>query len=90
MKGTSPSQASRTLSGLRFTATKFQDGEANLLARRNFIVINSLEWGNQGYRNRWLTSPRTSLQSMASMKQASLLRPHALRPIGNDRNRTVM
>ena len=42
MKGTSPSQASRTPSGLRFRATRCQDGEANLLARRNFIVINSL------------------------------------------------
>jgi hypothetical protein len=35
MKGTSPSQASRTPVGLRFTATKCQDGEANLF-------INSL------------------------------------------------
>jgi len=35
MKGTSPSQASRTPSGLRFTATRCQDGEANLF-------INSL------------------------------------------------
>jgi hypothetical protein len=35
MKGTSPSQASREPSGLRYTATKCQDGEANLF-------INSL------------------------------------------------
>lgn len=35
MKGTSPPQASRIPSGLRFTATKCQDGEANLF-------INSL------------------------------------------------
>lgn len=53
MKGTSPSQASRRLSGLRFMATQCQDGEAKLLVRRNFIVINSLEMGNFGYRNRW-------------------------------------
>lgn len=43
MKGTFPSQASRDLPRFRFTATECQGGEANLLARRNFILINSLE-----------------------------------------------
>lgn len=52
MKGTSPSQASRRLSGLRFTAIECQDGEANLLPRRNFMAINSLDMGNFDYRNR--------------------------------------
>jgi hypothetical protein len=42
MKGTTLSQESRVPSGLRFTATKRHDEEANLLARRNVIVINSL------------------------------------------------
>ena len=46
MKGTSPSQASRALSGLRFTAQQCQDGEANLF-------INSLDKVNGDYRNRW-------------------------------------
>lgn len=43
MKRTSPSQANRDPSGLRFTATKCQDGETNLF-------INSLENGNRAYR----------------------------------------
>jgi hypothetical protein len=42
MKGTAPSQTSRAPSGLRFTATTCHDGEANLLARRNFTVSHQL------------------------------------------------
>ena len=42
MRETSPSPVSRSLLRLRFTATKCPDGETNFLARRNFIVINSL------------------------------------------------
>lgn len=37
MKGTSPSQASRTPSGLRFTAQQCQDGEANLFINSLFL-----------------------------------------------------
>ena len=37
MKGTSPSQASRTLPGLRFTAQQCQDGEANLFINSLFL-----------------------------------------------------
>jgi hypothetical protein len=46
MKGTSPSQASRTPLGLLFTATKRQDGEASLfikslvlLERENMAIV---------------------------------------------------
>ena len=46
MKGTSPSQANRDLSGLRFTAIKCHDGGVKLF-------INSLGRENHGYRNRW-------------------------------------
>jgi hypothetical protein len=41
MKGTSPSQASRTPVGLRFTASKCQDGEANLFI--NLLVSLEVE-----------------------------------------------
>lgn len=37
MKGTSPFQASRILSGLRFTAQQCQDGEANLFINSLFL-----------------------------------------------------
>ncbi len=53
MKGTSPSQAIRAPSGLRFMANNGQDGEGNLF-------INSIEMGNHGYRNRW-NQPRKNV-----------------------------
>jgi hypothetical protein len=40
MKEASPSQASSFSKGLRFTVTERQDEVANLLAGRNFMVIN--------------------------------------------------
>lgn len=73
MKGSSPSQVSHDLQRLRFTATECQGGNANLLARRNFIVIN-LRGVIVAIVPVGTDLAKTSMQSMASMKQVRLLR----------------